>query len=133
MPSITRPPTLAEVQADYYDREQRMNPSEREVRRRDLEHAAVVERQQALAERAPAVSTAWQLTQTLNLPAIPLDSRSLKPVAEAITGPLATLEHWQAHPTHAVGIRLGAHRGGEVGLVGVRADTWAGVATRARH
>jgi hypothetical protein len=115
---------MSQVVADWYDRQARMNPTEREIQRRDLEHAAVIERQQDLARVAPGVAVAWQLTNALHLPATPLDPRMLEPVAEAITDPLATLEYWQAYPAHAVGIRLGAHRDGAVALVGLKADTW---------
>jgi hypothetical protein len=124
MPSITTPPSLGQVQADHYLREQMVAPSEREARRRDFAWAEVLERQQQLATLAPGVAVAWQLTRGLKLPATPLDPVSLTPAGEAITDPLATLDHWQANPAHATGIRLGVHRDGAVGLVGLKADSW---------
>jgi hypothetical protein len=124
VPSIDAPPTLAQVQADHFAREGLVHPSERETRRRDLQWAATLERQQALAQTAPGVGVAWQLVKALKLPAIPLDPVTLEPAGEAITDPLATLDHWRANPTHATGIRLGVHRGGAVALVALRADTW---------
>lgn len=121
----TAPPSRGELALEVEDREARVSPSERAQRQADLAWAATVERQQALAERAPAASTAWQLVRGLKLPALPLHPTTLAPIGEAITDPLAVLEHWQGHPDHAVGIRLGAHRGGTVALVGVQAGTWA--------
>jgi hypothetical protein len=126
-PTLDRAPSLAEVQAQVLDREQRVvQPNERAQRRRDYQHAAVVERQQALQQIAPGSGVAWQVTKGLKLPAIPLDPVTLEPVAEGITDPMAVLAHWSqpAQMAHAVGVRLGAQRGGAVALVGLKADTW---------
>jgi hypothetical protein len=72
------------------------------------------------------VAVAWQLTRGLKLPAVPLDPTTLEPAGEAITDPMATLDYWgqPSNFAHAVGIRLGAHRGGAVALVGLKADSW---------
>jgi hypothetical protein len=35
------------------------------------------------------------------------------------------LEHWEANPAHATGIRLGVHRDGLFALVAVKAQAWA--------
>jgi hypothetical protein len=85
-----------------------------------------VERQQDLARTAPASSVAWQITRGYRLGAIPLDPTTLQPAGEAITDAVATIDYWAEHRDHAVGIRLGAQRGGTMALVGVQADTWAG-------
>jgi hypothetical protein len=109
VPSLNAPPSLAEVQAEVSARELLIRPTEREQRRRDYQHAAVIEPQQALQQIAPGVGVAWQYTRGAKLPVIPLDPVSLQPVGEAITDPMATLEHWSqpANWAHAVGVRLG--------------------------
>jgi hypothetical protein len=124
--ALTAPPSLAQVQAEASSRELLVRPTERETRRRDYEWAATVERQQRLQALAPGCGTAWQYSRGCKLPVIPLDPVSLVPVAEAISDPMEVLDYWSQPPNlaHAVGIRLGVHRGGAMALVGLKADTW---------
>jgi hypothetical protein len=112
--------------ANLEDLEARIPPHERDQRQRDLEWAAVVERQHELARVAPASSTAWQIIRAYRLPAIPLDPHTLSPRGEPISDSVAVLDWWDTHRDHAVGIRLGVQQQGRMTLVAIRTATWKG-------
>jgi hypothetical protein len=115
---------LAQVQADFFAREALVTPADRQRRRADFAWAAVVERQQALQEIAPGCGAAWALVHAKGLPAVPLHPTTLDPVGDAIADRMAVLDYWQANPTHAVGVRLGAQQAGRFALVGLRVAAW---------
>jgi hypothetical protein len=125
VPTLDRAPSAAEVAASWYATQQAIPAHERAVHQASLEHAAVIERQQELQRTAPAVGVAWKLVKALKLAAVPLHPTTLEPVADPISDQLAVLDYWTANPNAACGIRLGVHRGGALGLVAVKATTWA--------
>ena len=100
----TKPPTEAEVAAEYFDRVQRTGRHEQDQRARDVEWARVLERRDALVQSG--ATTAWQITKALKLGAVPLDPVTWEPAADAITDPLVTLDYWAEHRDHAVGVKL---------------------------
>jgi hypothetical protein len=111
--------------AQLDDLEARVPPHERTQRQQDLRWAATIEKQQDLATRAPGSSVAYQVVRAYRMPAIPLDPTSLEPAGEAVTNLDQVIDHWTGHPDHAVGVRLGQQRNGELSLVAIRAAKWS--------
>jgi hypothetical protein len=116
--SLTKPPTEAEVAAEWHDRVQRTARHEQPQHARDLEWAGVVERQQELARTVPTSSVAWQICKGYWLGATPLDPTTLQPIGEPLLDPVSTVDYWTQHCDAAVGVRLGPVRGGTMALLG---------------
>lgn len=89
------------------------------------EHEAFMARLHRIGRTAAAVRTAWVLRDQYSIRPVPLDPAKLEPCADPLEDNDAILKHYEANPSHAVGITTGKHPERPWSYLAVQVDTFA--------